>query len=264
MNKIKIRFNKLITFFAHFSLAIGFDPRMMLTLRHYFKYRSQYSKFKKAGGVITHNYPIFNDYDDQAGSASGHYFHQDLLVASFIFEKNPKRHIDIGSRIDGFVAHVASFRHIEVMDVRALVDTPHKNISFIKVDMINKDISQNNITDSISCLHAIEHFGLGRYGDQLDPMGHIKGFNNILSMLKPGGVIYISFPISHKNEIHFNAHRVFHPHDIFSWPNDSRSVALERFDFVDDLGKLHKNICLNTQNINVSFGCGIYTFKKIF
>ena len=114
---------------------------------------------------VTHRLPIFTDYDDQAGSATGHYFHQDLLVASFIHNKNPLRHIDIGSRIDGFIAHVASFRSIEVMDVRDLKGTGHENISFIKADLMNKDSAQNNITDSISCLHAIEHFGLGRYGD---------------------------------------------------------------------------------------------------
>jgi hypothetical protein len=29
--------------------------------------------------------------------------------------------------------------------------------------------------DSLSCLHALEHFGLGRYGDPIDPRGHEKG-----------------------------------------------------------------------------------------
>ena len=96
---------------------------------------------------MTHRIPIFTDYDDQAGSATGHYFHQDLLVASFIHNKNPLRHIDIGSRIDGFIAHVASFRSIEVMDVRDLKGTGHENISFIKADLMNKDSAQNNITD---------------------------------------------------------------------------------------------------------------------
>ncbi len=214
------------------------------------------------GGKVTHTLPIFTDYDDQAGSSRGHYFHQDLLVASFIHHKNPQRHIDIGSRVDGFVAHVASFRSIDVMDVRDLDGTGHANISFIKADLMNKDSAQNNITDSISCLHAIEHFGLGRYGDPVDPKGHIKGFNNILRMLKPGGNLYISFPIANKNEVHFNAHRVFHPRDIFTWAEDKNSINLERFDYVDDAGKIQQNINIESDNIDVVFGCGIYTFKK--
>jgi SAM-dependent methyltransferase len=215
------------------------------------------------GGKVTHRLPIFTDYDDQAGSATGHYFHQDLLVASFIHNKNPLRHIDIGSRIDGFIAHVASFRSIEVMDVRDLKGTGHENISFIKADLMNKDSAQNNITDSISCLHAIEHFGLGRYGDPVDPDGHIKGFNNILRMLKPGGNLYMSFPIANHNEVHFNAHRVFHPQDIFTWVDDKNSIRLERFDYVDDAGKLHQKINIETDQIDVIFGCGIYTLKKL-
>ena len=53
-------------------------------IRYYPKYLSQKFKFKKLGGNITHNYMILDDYKASAGSASGHYFHQDLLVASFI------------------------------------------------------------------------------------------------------------------------------------------------------------------------------------
>jgi hypothetical protein len=73
-------------------------------------------EFKNAGGKVTRKYMILKDYNEQAGSASGHYFHQDLLVASFIQKSSPERHIDVGSRIDGFVAHVASFRKIEILE----------------------------------------------------------------------------------------------------------------------------------------------------
>ncbi len=247
----------------YFLLAIGFDPRRVRSIRNYPKYRGQYKEFEKLGGVVTHRFAILGDYDDQAGSAKGHYFHQDLLVASFIHANNPARHIDIGSRIDGFIAHVASFRPIEVMDVRTLNGTGHKNISFIKADLMKRDSAQNNITDSISCLHAIEHFGLGRYGDPVDPRGHIKGFNNILRMLKPDGTLFISFPIGKKNEVHFNAHRVFHPKDIFTWAEDKDSLKLERFDYVDDAGELHQDVNIETTELDVAAGCGIYTFKKI-
>lgn len=226
-------------------------------------YKKHYEEFQKLGGNITHRHMILNDFTDQAGSAKGHYFHQDLLVASFIHRKNPVRHIDIGSRIDGFVAHVATYRPIEVIDVRDLEDTGHKNIVFTKADLMSDQKSQHETTDSLSCLHAIEHFGLGRYGDPIDPQGHIKGFNNILKMLKPSGTLYISFPIGIKNEVHFNAHRIFHPKDIFSWASDKDALRLERFDFVDDAGNLHQNIDLKKEKIDVKYGCGIYTFSKL-
>jgi len=232
-------------------------------IRYYPKYLSQKFKFKKLGGNITHNYMILDDYNASAGSASGHYFHQDLLVASFIKKDNPIKHIDIGSRIDGFVAHVASFREIDVMDIRNLEISEHKNINFIQKDMMDKNSLEENITDSISCLHAIEHFGLGRYGDKIDINGHINGFNNIIKMLKSGGKLYISFPIGKRNEIHFNAHRVFHHNDIFNWNESLDNIILERFDFVDDRGKLNLNKNLNTDCKEIKFGCGIYTFQKV-
>jgi|TARA_B110000444_G_C18661041_1_gene510790 SAM-dependent methyltransferase len=232
-------------------------------IRYYPKYLSQKFKFKKLGGNITHNYMILDDYKASAGSASGHYFHQDLLVASFIKKDNPIKHIDIGSRIDGFVAHVASFREIDVMDIRNLEISEHKNINFIQKDMMDKNSLEENITDSISCLHAIEHFGLGRYGDKIDINGHINGFNNIIKMLKSGGKLYISFPIGKRNEIHFNAHRVFHHNDIFNWNESLDNIILERFDFVDDRGKLNLNKNLNTDCKEIKFGCGIYTFQKV-
>jgi SAM-dependent methyltransferase len=203
------------------------------------------------------------DYGDQAGAASGHYFHQDLLVASFIHARNPVRHIDIGSRIDGFVAHVAAFRTIDVMDVRDLKNTGHPNIAFIKADLMNEASAPSDVTDSVSCLHAIEHFGLGRYGDPLDPDGHRKGFNNILRMLKPGGTLYMSFPIGRSNEVHFNAHRVFHPRDIFNWAEDRTRLRLERFDYVDDAGRLVQDVDLEHAEVDVAYGCGIYTFRKL-
>jgi hypothetical protein len=243
-------------------LSMGIDPRRIATLSNYPNYRAQQRRFRKLGGTITHKYPILTDYNAEAGSASGHYFHQDLLVASFIYEKNPARHIDIGSRIDGFVAHVASFRKIEVMDIRALDSIGHANIAFIQADMMADAGIQSDMTDSVSCLHAIEHFGLGRYGDPLDPNGHLKGFRNILRMLRPGGTLYLSFPIGRTNEVHFNAHRVFHPRDVFGWAVDQNCLSLERFDFVDDRGDLHKEVDVRAVDLDVVYGCGIYTFQK--
>jgi hypothetical protein len=245
-----------------FFLSIGFNPKkIFFTIRNLPRYIFELFKFKKMGGTVSHKYMILNDYKDKAGILSGHYFHQDLLVAKYIYENKPHNHIDIGSRIDGFVAHVASFRPIKIMDIRDLEKSEHQNIEFIKRDLMNNNSIYKKITDSISCLHAIEHFGLGRYGDRIDPNGHIKGFNNIIKMLKKNGTLYISFPIGKKNEVHFNAHRVFHPKEIFNW-YDKKDLSLKKFDMVADNGKLYKNIDINKHQFNLSYGCGIYTFIK--
>jgi SAM-dependent methyltransferase len=263
MSTFKRKASAAVMPLARMLLNISADPRRITALRNYPNYRAQSRQFRKLGGTITHRYPVLTDYDAEAGTANGHYFHQDLLVASFVHDKNPTRHIDIGSRIDGFVAHVASFRNIEVMDIRALDNVGHPNISFIKADLMDGEGVQKGMADSVSCLHAIEHFGLGRYGDPLDPNGHIKGFNNIIRMLKPGGTLYISFPIGKTNEVHFNAHRVFTPRSILGWALDGASLKLERFDFVDDRGDLHKNVNVTAVDVDVVYGCGIYTFERL-
>jgi hypothetical protein len=253
---------KNFLFLYKFLYNVGFDVRTFIKLRYYFRYLSELYKFKKLGGKVSNKHKILTDYDDQAGAASGHYFYQDLLVAQFIYNNEPNRHIDIASRVDGFVAHVASFRSIEVMDIRDLDKPKIKNIEFFRKNLMDKSIVDQEITDSISCLHAIEHFGLGRYGDPIDPFGYLKGYNNIIRMLKPDGRLYISFPIGKKNEVHFNAHRIFHPKDIFNWCEQKNILILERFDYVDDFGDLHQNVSLDKSDLDITYGCGIYTFKK--
>lgn len=248
---------------ALFMLMIGLDLRKLLLLVNYKTYSNNYNEFIRLGGKVTHKHVILNNFTDQAGTASGHYFHQDLLVANLLFIRKPERHIDIGSRIDGFVAHVAAFRVIEVIDIRDLKDAGHKNLIFTKMDLMDEKKCEKEITDSLSCLHVIEHFGLGRYGDSIDPLGHKKGFNNLLKLLKPKGTLYISFPIGTRNEVHFNAHRVFHPLDIFAWVENKESISLERFDYVDDFGVLHQNFDIANNRVDVTHGCGIYSFIKL-
>lgn len=67
--------------------------------------------------------------------------------------------------------------------------------------------------DSLSCLHAIEHFGLGRYGDPVDPQGYRHGIENMVALLKPSGLFYLSTPVG-RARVEFNAHRVFDPRHI--------------------------------------------------
>jgi hypothetical protein len=194
--------------------------------------------------------------------ASGHYFHQDLVVANKIFTSNPSRHLDVGSRIDGFVAHVASFREIEVLDLRP-VTKKVKNIIFHQFDLIGPIGNFEACCDSISCLHALEHIGLGRYGDRLMADGHVKGFEALGTMLRPGGILYLSVPIG-SQRIEFNAHRVFSMQTILDLARDKYELA--GFSFVDDLGDIHENPDITKEamekNFNCWYGCGIFEFIK--
>jgi hypothetical protein len=215
--------------------------------------------FRRAGGKITRTYAIYDDYRAQAGTASGHYFHQDLLVATRIHKAAPRRHIDVGSRVDGFVAHVASFRSIEVLDIRPLDSSGHNNITFLQRDMMNNCAELESICDSLSCLHALEHFGLGRYGDPINPLGHLQGFDSLHRMLEPDGHLYLSVPIG-RSGVHFNAHRVFDATEVPAWARGR--FDLEHFDYVDDLGSLHQAVDPNQVPPGLRLGCGIYTLRK--
>ena len=208
--------------------------------------------------------PMLEDREAYGGIASGHYFHQDLLVARRIHKANPRRHIDVGSRIDGFVAHVASFRNVEVIDIRPM-ETNAANITFLQVD-ITEQLQPDfvGICDSLSCLHALEHFGLGRYGDRVDPYGYKPGFANLVTMLEPQGILYFSVPIG-RQRIEFNSQRIFslsYLLDMFR----SHELDLLSFSYVDDRGDLIENADLSPDRMrvlgNLSNGCGIFELRK--
>ncbi|MBC7947578.1 MAG: DUF268 domain-containing protein [Chitinophagaceae bacterium] len=208
--------------------------------------------------------PILEDKHDESGVLNGAYFHQDLLVARKVFLNKPDRHIDIGSRTDGFVAHVAVFRPIEIIDIRPQ-HSKVENISFLQGDLMNPVSPQLvSCCDSLSSLHAIEHFGLGRYGDPIDPAGHTKALDNIHSMLKPGGTFYFAVPMG-PQEIEFNAQRIFSLRYLLQLLKDRYSI--NDFSFVDDKGDLHTKVALNEENINsncgCTYGCAIFDLRKL-
>lgn len=208
-------------------------------------------------------YPIYSDRFDTAGSASGHYFHQDLLVAREVFERNPIRHVDVGSSIYGFVSHVAAFREIEVFDIRP-VPTPVQGIRFIQQDVMNLDSAFHDYADSVSCLHALEHFGLGRYSDPIEYDGWRKGLQSLTRMLKRQGTLYLGVPTGEPQRVEFNAHRVFslpYLRDVLS-----EDFAVERLAFVQESGDLVPNVDPYGEEANMSlgaqYGCSIWVLTK--
>lgn len=230
-------------------------------IRDFVKFKSAFAdqtEFTK-----TNFYPLLADRFDTAGVATGHYFHQDLLVAQKIFLANPRRHVDVGSRIDGFVSHVASFRQIEIIDIRKIVSKTD-NILFRQADLMSPDFKLTELTPSLSCLHTIEHFGLGRYGDPFDLDGHRKGFKNLVSCLEEGGIFYFSTPIGNPR-IEFNAHRVFSISILLDMFNVN-NMEVQDFAFVDDNGDLQKDQSPFSDsakgNFGLNYGCGIFTLVK--
>jgi len=209
-------------------------------------------------------YPRLDDRFSNSGSTEGHYFHQDLLVARRVCVNNPNVHIDIGSRIDGFVAHVASFRLVKVLDIRPLF-SKIPNIEFHQVDLMG-DVEGEMVEccDSLSCLHAMEHFSLGRYGDTVDYDGYIPGLNNLYRILKKEGKLYFSVPIG-PQRIEFDAHRVFSVDYLLEL--FAGKYQIDSFSYVDDQGDFYENETLTKSavqnNFGCIYGCGIFEMTKL-
>jgi len=199
------------------SAEFGIDPRKMLrSLRGMPRYMRDLFRFRSSYTGRLQLVPCLHDWYGEGGTTKGEYFWQDLLVARMIFAAKPEKHVDIGSRVDGFVAHVASFCEIEVFDVRP-INTQIPGVVFTQADLMRPVVlpsaGRRGYCDSLSCLHAIEHFGLGRYGDAIDPQGYERGIANMAQLLKPDGRFYLSTPIG-KERVEFNANRVFDPRTI--------------------------------------------------
>jgi SAM-dependent methyltransferase len=202
-------------------------------------------------------YPVLHEVELEAGGIGGHYFHQDLWAARKVFEGHPDRHIDVGSRIDGFVAHLLVFMPVTMVDIRP-VSATIPGLTFVQSDATTLETFEDNSVPSISSLHAAEHFGLGRYGDAIEPDACFRFMSSLCRVLAPGGRLYFSVPIG-RERVEFNAHRVFAVDTIL----DSFSeLTLCSFSFVDDNGCLHENV-KPVDMPSCDFSCGLFEFTKV-
>lgn len=156
--------------------------------------------------------PVVEDKFASAGTI-GSYFWQDLWAARLINCNQPKLHYDIGSRVDGFIAHILAMNiPVKMIDIRPFPGEV-EGLEVILDDATELMQFENDSIESLSALCSLEHFGLGRYGDPIDPEACFKCFLNIQKKIKSGGHLYISVPIG-KERIEFNAHRIFYAHTI--------------------------------------------------
>jgi len=207
-------------------------PRFARDARRYAAARDERAPFPLELGQI---YPIVADWNESAGLARGHYFHQDLWAARKIHARRPPRHIDVGSRIDGFVSHLLVFMPVDVIDIRRL-ESRVSGLRFVQSDATTLEGIPDGSVESLSSLHAIEHFGLGRYGDPIDPEGWRKAMCSLARVLAPGGRLYVSVPIGRERLV-FNAHRIFSPRTVLD-TFASAGLELVSFSAVDDAGDL--------------------------
>lgn len=237
-----------------------FNGKIIKGFIKYIKDWSIYSSLNKDQSFLIKKYktyPIFVDSYDSAGAMPRHYFKQDIWAARKIFNKRAPIHYDIGSRLDGFIAHCICFTKVAMIDIRPLkiID---KNITFIQADCTKMDGICSESVDSISSLHALEHFGLGRYGDPVNPLAYLEAISEIERVCSGGGDIYIAVPISNNQRLEFNAQRVFNP---LYFKNCFVNSDLIEFSYIDDDDVLHELADIE-KGLDIFYGCGLFHFQK--
>ena len=185
-----------------------------------------------------------------------HYFYQQLWVFEKVLSNKPKTHIDVAStyQMSGYLSKIIPTTFIDYRPIQ----TNLKNLKVLSGDILNLGFKDDSV-ESISCLHVVEHIGLGRYGDRLDPDGTVKACKELQRVLKKGGKLYLSLPVG-REKICFNAHRIHDPETILKYFDKLKLVS---YSVVDDDGNYYENFGLHKSKI-LNYGCGMFEFIKDF
>ncbi|RDC56225.1 DUF268 domain-containing protein [Pedobacter chinensis] len=198
-------------------------------------------------------YPCLHDNTETTGF-DAHYIYHPAWAARIIREINPSKHIDISSTLH-FCSILSAFIPTEFYDYRP-AKLNLSNLVSGEADLTNLFFETSSI-DTISCMHTVEHIGLGRYGDPIDPDGDIKAIDELIRVVKPGGSILFVTPVGNP-KIMFNAHRIYDPHMI---TNLFKNCELKQFSLVTDQNEFIVNSDL-ADGLSQNYGCGCFWFIK--
>jgi SAM-dependent methyltransferase len=179
------------------------------------------------------------------------YFYQDSWAFEQIFKNKPDKHFDIGSH-HKFVAHLSKVVDLTMVDIRPLA-LPMESIKFLEGSILDLPFKDSSI-NSLSSLCVVEHIGLGRYGDPIDPLGSEKAFSEIDRVLSEGANFYFSVPVENTNKIYFNAHRAFNEDYLFEKILHNYTIIDKKYIYDNEY---------QTELRPEQFGIGCYHVKKI-
>ena len=224
-----------------------------------FEFAGELNRFKKMNDdrfsvEVKEIYPCLGDKLSKT-PFDHHYTYHPAWAARILAKTRPEYHIDFSSILH-FSTIVSAFIPVRFYDYRpAALKLGGWEGSF--ADLNNLAFADNS-QPSISCMHTIEHIGLGRYGDTLDAKGDLKAIDELKRILKPGGDLLFVTPVG-RARIEFNAHRIFSYDQIISY---FKPFQLVEFSLVTDAGGLieHADPELVKQQ---EYGCGCFWFKKI-
>ena len=198
--------------------------------------------------------PMFGDARPNTGF-DAHYVYHTSWAARRLYKRPVEEHIDFSSDLR-FVTIASSFQKIKFFDYRP-AKIQINNLETGACDLLNIPVNSKSL-ESVSCMHVVEHIGLGRYGDKIDYNGSAKAISELQRILKKGGVLYFVVPVG-APKIMFNAHRIFCPEDIVKKFNE---LELIEFSLITDQGRFIENIDISSaKSQNYACGCFIFTRK---
>jgi hypothetical protein len=245
-----------IGFIKHWVGAVV-DWRRLVSLRYLPRYLAEWLRLRNQAGswtvAVADSYPCLAD-RVTATPFDPHYFYQGSWLARRVAEAKPTQHVDIGSSVmtvGVLSAHVPTV----FVDYRPLL-VRQSGLSCIAGDISRLPFADRSLK-SLSCLHVIEHVGLGRYGDPINVDGARLAAEELQRLVAEGGTLYLSTPIG-RQRICFNAHRVFATTTILSLFS---GLQLASFSFVSDDGSLYENVSPATVP-ELEYGCGFFEFRR--
>jgi hypothetical protein len=245
-------------FFSRFLLLTK-----ALNMNRFKKYRNDLEEFKslseKRGSRFSINWKDRKMcLDDNTGETQfdRHYVYHMAWAARVLAEKSVKHHVDISSSLH-FSTIVSAFIPTDFYDIRP-ANISLNNLQSKKASLLSLPFESNSI-ESLSCMHTVEHIGLGRYGDQIDPDGDLKAIGELKRVLSKNGRLLFVVPLG-KPKIMFNAHRIYSYAQILEYFSD---LSLERFDLIPESGNV--GIIYNAKKADAdsqNYGCGCFCFTK--
>lgn len=183
-----------------------------------------------------------------------HYFYQGAWLARRVATGRPSLHVDIASSAltMSVLSAVCPTVFLDYRPLRVNLD----GLTSVAGSVTHLPFASASI-QSLSCLHVIEHIGLGRYGDPLDPTGSIRAAHELVRVLAPGGRLYLSVPVG-RERVCFNAHRVVSPATVQSW---FAPLDLKHFALVGDDGRFSES-CHVMAGEGLEYGCGLFEFIR--
>lgn len=228
--------------------------------KDYLKYKKENKRFKIP---FTEIWPI--TYEKTKNTTfDGHYTYFPAWAIRKVLEiekrKNIEKHIDFSSSLH-FCSNLSAFLPVEFYDYRP-ANLTLSNLKSEHADLTNLKNFKDNSVKSLSCMHVIEHIGLGRYGDKIDTEGDIKAINELKRICDIGGSILFVVPVG-KERIQFNAHRIYDFDTIKKL--FGKDFELKEFSLIDDKNNFIENIRLDKASGLVekqSYACGCFYFVK--